>query len=107
MGFVCPRCERATLEIVEAVELGPGPDDDERTIQTIRCSGCQLTGAAEYRESRRGSLDSDCYTHDGCVLDAAGEDALRLWFASSPRPPIDGVTSLTRPVSWFRMRYVP
>lgn len=106
MAFECPACHHASLEIVDSVELGAGPDDDERTIQTIRCNDCQLTGAAEYRESRRGSLDSDSFTHDGCLLDAAGEDALRLWLASSPRRPIDGVTSLTRPLSWFRMRAV-
>lgn len=106
MAFVCPGCDAPTLDIVERVELGPGADDDERTLQRIRCTACGLTGAAEYRESRRGSGES--WHHDGCLLDAAGEDALRAWFASpaAERRTIDGVRSIAEPLSWFRMQYV-
>jgi hypothetical protein len=50
-----------TLAIAESVELGPGDDDDERSLQVIACP-CGFEGAGFYRESRRGSGESVHHT---------------------------------------------
>lgn len=105
-GFVCPRCAHATLEVVESVELGgTGPHDYEHSINRIRCAACGLTGASEYREYG-GTFTGPEYEHDGFLLDAADEDALRLWFSSEPRAPIEGVRVLVQPVSSFSMQSI-
>lgn len=56
-----------------------------------------------YREFG-GTFTGPEYDHEGFLLDAAGEDALRLWFSSDPRTPIEGVRSLAQPLSSFQMQ---
>ncbi|MBA3463822.1 MAG: hypothetical protein H0T46_27950 [Deltaproteobacteria bacterium] len=83
MPFQCPTCANPTLEITESVELGPGDDDDERSLQLITCP-CGLTGAAFYRESRRGSGES--WHHEGFLLEAATIAQIREHMARRELP---------------------
>lgn len=69
--------------ITESTELGPGDDDDERSLQLIACP-CGLAGAAIYRESRRGSGES--WHHDGYALDADGIAMIREHVARGELP---------------------
>jgi len=64
-NFKCPDCKHRTLKITQSLELGPDHRSDERTIQTIACSGCGFKGIAVYEESRRGSFNSESWHHDG------------------------------------------
>lgn len=65
MSFRCPSCKKATLEITVAVDLGPDGNSDENMLQTVECASCALQALAIYEESRRGSLDSESWHHDG------------------------------------------
>lgn len=64
MDFKCPSCEGNSLKIDMSLELAAG-DVDETSVQTVKCETCQFRGIAVYRESRRGSFDSDSFWHVG------------------------------------------
>ena len=84
MAFICPSCERATLEIVASLELGPDDSSDENQLQAIRCAGCSFTGVAVYEESRRGS--DDAWHHYAYPIPAEAYDELagRLLSCADP-----------------------
>ena len=65
MAFECPSCRQGALNIAFSLELPPADYDDEITLQTVKCAGCGFSGMAVYRESRRGSLSSESWHHDG------------------------------------------
>jgi len=67
MPFLCPSCNKPSLEIVRSIELPPDDEWDEITVQTLVCSGaaCGFSGIGIYEESRRGALDSECVRHTG------------------------------------------
>ncbi len=67
--FVCPACSNKELTIILSLELPPGPEDDELTLQAVECGRCAFGGIAVYRESRRGALDSESWYHTGYELE--------------------------------------
>jgi hypothetical protein len=84
--FLCPDCGTATLAIVASLELPPDSRSDEITVQAIACVKCGFAGAAAYEESRRGSLDSECWTHEGFRMPAERASALRELLLTCPSP---------------------
>lgn len=85
-GFVCPGCGAAELRIEAALELGADSVSDEITVQVAACGFCGLTAAAVYEESRRGRLDSDCWSHHGYRLPPERATELLALIRSCPRP---------------------
>ena len=85
-AFLCPDCGAATLAIVASIELPADSRSDEIAVQAIACGKCGFTGAAAYEESRRGSLDSECWTHDGFRMPAERASALRELLRNCPSP---------------------
>jgi len=69
MAFECPACGDPKLEIRFSLELPPQDDDDEITLQTLKCAGCGFYGVAVYRESRYGSLSPESWRHQGYPVD--------------------------------------
>ena len=61
MSFFCPKCKMYRLEIVESIKVEPGPSDDDKSIQAVRCP-CGFEGIAVYEESRRGADDAVNHT---------------------------------------------
>ena len=51
------------------MELAPSGDDDEITVQVLKCESCDLLAMGVYRESRHGRLDSESWHHQGFVLE--------------------------------------
>src|SRR5215470_18116869 len=64
MAFKCPACLGSSLKIGVGLELPP-VYDDEIQLQMVKCEGCGFRGIAVYRESRRGSLESNSFWHLG------------------------------------------
>ncbi|MFQ5400288.1 MAG: hypothetical protein ACE5E7_11905 [Anaerolineae bacterium] len=90
MSFRCPSCETAdSLKIVSALELPPDVRSDEITLQIVRCTGCGFRGAAVYEESRRGSLDSESWHHDGYYVDESDLNLLISIMGHCPTPDND------------------
>lgn len=83
-NFRCPQCQKATLEILQSLELPPDGDSDENTLQLIRCGSCGLSGAAAYMESRRGAGES--VDHVGVALSDAAYATLAEQLARCPAP---------------------
>lgn len=69
MAFDCPACDAPKLEISFSLELPPQGDDDEITLQTLKCTACDFHGVAVYRESRQGSLGSESWSHAGYPIE--------------------------------------
>jgi hypothetical protein len=86
MGFICPDCGSHALEITGSLELPPGGDDDEITLQTIECAACGLCALGMYRESRRGALDSESWHHDGFRVSVENFQAIADAISRCPRP---------------------
>ena len=63
MSLLCACCDCYTLKIKYAVEIYPDQNYDECSVQVVKCSNCQFEGIAIYEESRRGSLDSESFSH--------------------------------------------
>lgn len=68
MNWICPNCRKPTAEVTHSAEVGPDGDDDEVTVQLVKCGDCNFSGIAVYRENRRGRLDSEHWRHDGYRL---------------------------------------
>ncbi|HEX8905129.1 MAG TPA: hypothetical protein VF771_09830 [Longimicrobiaceae bacterium] len=86
MPFLCPECGNPTLEIAAAIELPPDSTWDEIALQTVRCAACGFRAAAVYRESRRGSLDSEAVDHTGYRLPADVLESLVARIEACPAP---------------------
>lgn len=84
--FLCPDCRAATLAIVASLELPADSRSDEITVQAIACGKCGFAGAAAYEESRRGSLHSESWTHEGFRMPAERASALRELLLACPSP---------------------
>lgn len=76
MTFECPACKKGGLAIQLSMELMPGPDDDDVTLQTIACGACGFKGIAIYRESRHGALGSERWHHHGYAMSEKSLDAI-------------------------------
>jgi hypothetical protein len=86
MAFACPSCGDAGLEIAFSLELPPRGDDDEITLQTLKCAACNFRGVAVYRESRHGSLESESWSHDGYPISDAALERLNVALLRCPTP---------------------
>jgi hypothetical protein len=86
MFFPCPACSQGKLKITLALELPPGSDDDELTLQTVECGNCGLSGIAVYRENRRGNLQSESWRHEGYLVGAADLSKLQEAMKRCPAP---------------------
>jgi hypothetical protein len=86
MAFECPACGDPKLEISFSLELPPQGDDDEITLQTLKCAGCGFHGVAVYRESRHGSLDSESWRHDGYPIEDEALERLYQALLLCPKP---------------------
>ncbi len=63
--MICPTCQTNTLNITQSLELPPDVRNDEISLQAVQCASCGLQALAVYRESRRGSLGSESWVHEG------------------------------------------
>jgi hypothetical protein len=86
MALICPDCNAHTLHIQQSLELPPDGYDDEITLQLVGCSGCGLEALALYTESRRGSLDSDAWQHEGFRVRPADFRAVARAIERCPQP---------------------
>ena len=82
----CPECSNPALAIVVSLEMGPDRDSDEVTAQLFQCGCCGLRAAGAYEESRRGSLDSDCWRHYAQPMEPGPWDDLRACLEACPDP---------------------
>lgn len=85
-GYVCPECGAGELRLVASLEIAADSMSDEITVQSAACGSCGLLAAAVYEESRRGSLDSDCWIHQGYLIPADRATELLALVRSCPRP---------------------
>lgn len=74
------------MEITFSLELPPGDSNDEITLQTVKCPACDFRGAAVYRESRRGSLSSESWHHEGYHISDDGLEDLYRALLLCPTP---------------------
>jgi hypothetical protein len=86
MAFHCPSCGGKTLGITFALELPPGSEDDEITLQTLKCAACDFYGVAVYRESRQGSLDCESWRHDGYPIEDEALERIYEALLLCPKP---------------------
>lgn len=86
MPFACPSCGGNAMEITFSLELPPDDSDDEITLQTLQCPGCDFQGAAVYRESRRGSFHSESWHHEGYPISDDGLEQLHTALMLCPAP---------------------
>jgi hypothetical protein len=68
------------------MELMPGGDDDEVTLQTIACDACGFKGIAVYRESRHGALGQKLWHHHGHAISEKFLEAIQLALLKCPDP---------------------
>ena len=85
-GYRCPECGAAELRVIASLEVGADSRSDEITVQVAECGACGLLAAAVYEESRRGSLDSEAWDHDGYRMPADRAAELLRLVQSCPRP---------------------
>lgn len=74
------------MEITFSLELPPDDSADEIALQTLNCPACDFRGVAVYRESRRGSLSSESWHHDGYPITKDGLEALYKALLLCPSP---------------------
>jgi len=86
MAFECPACGDPKLEISFSLELPPQGDDDEITLETLKCAGCDFYGVAVYRESRHGSLGSESWRHQGYPVEDETLERLYEALLLCPKP---------------------
>jgi hypothetical protein len=86
MTLICPDCKAHTLHINHALELPPDGYHDEIRLQLVGCVHCGLKALALYTESRRGSLDSDAWHHEGYRVSEADFRAVAAASQRCPRP---------------------
>lgn len=67
--LICPDCDKATLKIVEKIELGPDNRSDELAYQLLLCRSCGTHAVGLYEESRRGSFGEEHVHHTGFRID--------------------------------------
>lgn len=83
--FVCGPCKAPSLTIGKVIDLA-SDDDDELSLQLVVCGQCGAEAVAVYRESRRGSLDSDSYHHDAWMVPAETVRMIEREIAACPKP---------------------
>jgi hypothetical protein len=87
MNFKCPRCFGPdTLEILDSIALPADSRSDEIALQIVGCGRCGLQGLAVYEESRRGSLFSESWEHNGYLVSEAEFEKIRSLIGICPDP---------------------
>lgn len=86
MTFICPTCSKDSLMIDSSIELPPDSRSDEISVQIVRCFECGFVGLAIYEESRRGSLDSETFHHQGYYVVDTLLNSIRETIESCPNP---------------------
>jgi hypothetical protein len=86
MPFQCPSCGGDSLEITFSLELPPNDLDDESALQTVKCGSCDFLGIAVYRESRRGGVDSESWSHSGYEVSGETLEPLLETLSRCPSP---------------------
>lgn len=84
--MICPECKSTHLEILRSLELPPDADNDETTLQTLRCGECGCQALGLYEESRHGRLDSAAWRHTGYLVSPEDFQAVSQAIESCPRP---------------------
>lgn len=79
----CPRCQSPKLETVAALQLEGDAWNDEISLQWAICE-CGFKAVLVYEESRRGSLDHDCWSHIGHPISTPDWDATMRWLGLCP-----------------------
>ena len=97
--LLCPACCTPALRIAASLELGADSVSDEVTLQALCCTSCNLTAAACYEESRRGSLESECWSHWAVGIAADDYEKLLASLAACPAP--ERATCTCNAHRWF------
>ena len=64
MPMGCGECNKLNvLQITQSLVLPPDSRSDDILLQVVSCSNCGFRGLAVYEESRRGSWDSESWSH--------------------------------------------
>lgn len=84
--LICPRCETAHFKQVAHLELPGDSRSDEIRLQLYECQLCAMRAVAVYEESRRGTLDSESWTHKGWTIDVESWEQLAAQIANCPQP---------------------
>jgi hypothetical protein len=84
--LLCPACSRPALRISASLELGASSASDEVAIQALRCTHCHFTAAASYEESRRGSIESERWSHSAVRITAQDYEKLLASLTACPNP---------------------
>lgn len=95
MAFECPSCKANALDITLSLEFPSDAQSDEITLQIVNCANCQFQGITVYQESRRGSLDSEAWHHDGYQISKSAMEALSKEMELCPAPGNSDCTCLT------------
>lgn len=86
MAFECPSCKANALDITLSLEFPSDAQSDEITLQIVTCVNCQFQGVAVYQESRRGSLASESWHHDGYQISKSAIEDLSKVMELCPSP---------------------
>ena len=86
MHWNCPKCQDRKLEAhpTKVLQLDGDAWSDEISLQLAVCQSCCQQFVLVYQESRRGSLDSDCFSHEGYWLDSQTAAELERWVTLCP-----------------------
>ena len=86
MAFHCPICAEnaGSLEIQASLELPHDSLYDENTLQILQCDACHTACVGVYRESRRGSPDSEAVDHFGYRVSEEVLDRIRYLIRACP-----------------------
>ena len=84
--FQCPNCRSVpnSLRIQRTIALPSDSRSDEISLQILRCKGCGFRAVAVYEESRRGSLGSESWSHQGFELALPDLQAIRRMIRACP-----------------------
>ena len=86
MAFRCPDCRALSLDITGCLDFPGDASSDEISLQRIRCGSCGFAGVAVYEESRRGSMDSESWHHQGHRLVPGALDVVTAAIDGCPTP---------------------
>lgn len=82
----CPYCQHQSPEIVAVLAVPADCRSDEIRFQLFRCSSCGRRSAGACEESRRGSMDSDCFDHYAYPIEPADWERAFEWIKLCPQP---------------------
>jgi hypothetical protein len=83
----CGVCNKANvLQITQSLVLPPDSRSDDIILQVVRCASCSFRGLAVYEESRRGSLDSESWSHTAYNVSEGDLKAVAAAIKSCPSP---------------------